>query len=150
MKLSKLTRDMRAFEDGMWVQPDPNEEVEFLARGATPKYEARRNGAIRRLVTAHGSLDATPAPIRAKILGGLLFEECILDVRGVTHEDGRAATLAEVRALACTPAGEPALNLAYAAVDRVTARRQADAEDAEGNSEPSSTGSEPGAETSNS
>lgn len=150
MKLSELERDERAIEDGMWVQPDPAKDIEFLARGETPRFRSRFNAAVRQLVQAFGSLDAEKAQHpKAKKLGQILFEECILDVRNIFHDDERSrpVSLAELRAHACTPRGEPAYNLALAAVDRVTARRRSDAEDAEGNSSGSGNGSGDGGAT---
>ena len=146
MKLSKLIRDQRAIEDGMWIQPDPAEEIEFLARGATPKFKARRDAAFRRLAQSYAgsAKDADrAAAVRSKMLGEIVFDECIIDVRGVWHDEEktRPATVAEVRAIACTPEGEPALNLAFSAIEQVTERRKSDIEAAEGNSSSSSNGS---------
>jgi hypothetical protein len=145
VKLSRLIRDTRAITDGVWTQPDPTEEIEFLTRGETAKFRQRRDAVFTRLrAFGGGKRNAEKREAaRIKMLAEVLFDECIIDVRNVWHDDARtkAATLDEYRALASTMEGEPAFNLAYAAMEQVSQRRQEDADDAEGNSSSSSTGS---------
>ena len=138
MKLSSLARDMRAVEGGVWVQPNPAEGAEFRVRAVTAKYKMRRDGMVARLTRQHRQWDAVPEEIKAAEQARILFEELVLDLRGIFHDDGRPVTLAEYRALASTFRGGPALDLAFAAVDMATARRESDAQDAVGNSSPSS------------
>ncbi|MBP0493042.1 hypothetical protein [Roseomonas indoligenes] len=93
---------------------------------------------MSRLRRQHGSWDKVPPAIKAQEQAKILFEELVRDVRGFEGSDGQPATFEQVRGLAATAEGEPMLDLAFAAVDMATARREADGEDAEGNSSSSS------------
>ncbi len=138
MQFSSLARDMRAVEEGVWVQPNPAEKAEFRVRAITAKYKMRRDAMVARLTRQHRLWDAVPEELKAAEQARILFEELVMEVRGIVHEDGRPVTLDEYRALASTFRGGPALDLAFAAVDMATARRESDARDAVGNSLPSS------------
>jgi hypothetical protein len=139
MKLSSLKRDPRTMSgDGVWITPMLGETARFRVLGATPQYKARRDTMVRRLTRQYGHWDKVPPEKKAEEQAKILFEELIRDVDGIEGPDGKPATLEEVKALASTPEGEPALDLAFAAVDMATARRDGDAEAAEGNSSSSS------------
>jgi len=139
-------RDTR---EGVWVQPDPFEAIEFKVRAFTPGYQQKAAAALVKLARAWQGLDNVPADLRERSDVGALFDECIMDVRSVAL-GGKPAALADVKALCMEARGAPAMRLARAAVQRADNMRAADAEDALGNSAPSSSGNPSGAEVSSS
>lgn len=134
MKLNTMLRDMRAITDGAWVRPNgPQDDLEVKARGYTPGYRQRAEETFNGWQRVYGSPSKVPDEIGARFLADLLFEHCIIDVRGLEHDDGSAVTLAEAREIAGTVEGQPLYSVFKAAVDLVDARRKADAEDIAGN-----------------
>ena len=137
MDLDRITK--RDTSEGVWIKPDPFEEIEFRARGFTPAFFQKQSAAIARLGRKWQGWDNVPHNLRERCDVDALFEECILDVRNVTLS-GKPATVADVHARCKEDRGAPALALARAAVQRADNMRAADAEEAAGNSAPSSNG----------
>ena len=141
MKLSKALRDPRAVEEGVWVSPvaeSPEFRVRAKVRG--PEYEKRIGNFRAQWVRLYGSRGA-PQDVVQRALVDVTFEECITGIEGITDDDGAPVAVEEVRRLCATVEGAPLWLHILTALEMVDARRAADAEEAEGNSSPSSTGS---------
>lgn len=134
MKLNTMLRDMRAITDGAWVRPNgPQDDLEVKARGYTPGYRQKAEETFNAWQRLYGSPSKVPEDIGARTLAELLFDHCIIDLRGLEHDDGRPVTVGEAREIAGTVEGQPLYAVFKAAVDLVDARRKADAEDIAGN-----------------
>lgn len=135
MKISQALRDPAAIEGGVWVQPVPDHpefKVRAVARG--PGFHKRVQGLEAQWARIYGARGAPPE-VNQRMMADVLFEECIVAVDGL--ED---ATLEDAKRLCGTFEGQPLYIHFLTAVNMVEGRRASDAEQAEGNSEPSSTG----------
>ncbi len=142
MKISQALRPMDAIEDGVWVQP-VREAPEFRvkARIRSQKYHKRialRNAEWGRMYGAVGA----PNDVVLRAQATILFEECIIEFEGLEPcAEFPDVSMDAVKRYCGTLQGQPLYVHFLTAVEMVDGRRAADAEEAEGNSEPSSNGS---------
>lgn len=138
MKLNSLLRDMRSINDGVWVKPrGPQDDLEVKARGYTPGYRQKAEETFNSWTRLYGSPTKAPDGLSRRVMADLLFEHCVIDLRGLYYYNGTPVTLAEAREIAGTINddydGWPLYEAMKMAVDLVDARRKADAEDIAGN-----------------
>jgi hypothetical protein len=146
MKVTKLLRDPDAIEDGVWVQAEPDHpEFEVRARTRGPEFRREVEKATARLTARHGS--RVPPLVQQAEEARLLFRHCIVEFRGLDGHDGEPLPREEAERLCGTFEGQPLYVAFLAAANLADARRAADAEDAEGNSPPASSGTSNGADT---
>ena len=142
MKISQALRPMDAIEDGVWVEP-VREAPEFRvkARIRTSKYHQRialRHSEWGRLYGSRGA----PNDVMQRAQAEILFEECIVAFEGLEPcAEFPDVGIDAVKRYCGTLQGQPLYVHFLTAVEMVDGRRAADAEEAEGNSEPSSNGS---------
>lgn len=132
-KLGNFKINSKARKDGEWVRPgEEYEDLEILTRGLTDTYFDGQAARQRRAAVAYnGNVDKLPLAERREINLDLLIEHVILDVRNLTHDDGKTpVTFAEFKVMLRDP-DYAELGLAcFAAASQVGRRRQADVEDA--------------------
>lgn len=146
--LSKFRRDTSIIKQGQWVTVGENDDTfEILTRGSTAPFRdaiARyRHDAVRDLNRKRqpGSdaydLATLPPSVDDACLGRALVEHCVLDLRGLSHDDAgqQPVTLDEFRDMLRDPETFGGLaGLAFAAVGRVNENATAERAEAVGNS----------------
>lgn len=144
MKISQALRPMDAIEDGVFVEPVPEfPTFRVKARIRGDKYKQRMALRQAEWSRIYGSREV-PQAIRQRAEADILFEECVVAFEGLEPdpEMGFADTSMEsVKRICGTYQGQPLFIHFMTAVFMVEGRRAADAEEAEGNSAPSSNGS---------
>lgn len=141
MQIKTQLRDEKAIEGGVWVPVFDADKSSFevLARGFTPTWRQRYNKALARLNKAWHGVDNVPPELQQREAANILFDECVIDVRGLMDGD-RPVTIQEARTYCEQLRGAPLYAKFLDAVQTVDARREADAEDLSGNSPPASNG----------
>lgn len=142
MKISQALRPMGAIEDGVWVEPvRESPEFRVKARIRTAKYHQRiasRHSEWGRIYGTRGA----PQDVVQRATADILFEECIIGFEGLEPcQDFPDVSMEAVKRYCGSLQGQPLYVHFLTAVEMVDGRRAADAEEAEGNSEPSSNGS---------
>jgi hypothetical protein len=123
--------------EGEWVAPGGDmEDIEFLTVGFTDAYTDMQNRRHRRLAQAHGdSIANVPVKLLRKAnLECLLAARCVTGIRNLSNADGQPVTWDEVKTMVFDPRYRPLADGLFAAVRLASQRREADLEDAEGNS----------------
>lgn len=142
MKISQALRPMDAIEDGVWVEPvreAPEFRIKARIRGT--KYHQRISMRHAEWNRQFGSRGAPP-DVTVRAQANILFEECIIDFEGLEPcAEFPDVSMEAVKRYCGTLQGQPLYVHFLTAVEMVDARRAADTEEAEGNSEPSSNGS---------
>lgn len=141
MKIGQHVRSAESLDAGIWVSPDMDHpEFEVRAKVRSPTYFRRNEKQMAAWARVYSSKGA-PAELQHKFAAKLLFEECIAEFRGLTDNDGAPMTREAAEEVAGTFEGQPFFSLLLTAVIMAEARREVDAEEAEGNSPASSAGS---------
>lgn len=142
MKISQALRPMEAIEDGVWVEPvreAPEFRVKARIRG--PKYHQRialRHSEWSRIYGSRGA----PQDVALRAQAEILFDECIVAFDGLEPcAEFPDVSMDAVKRYCGTLQGQPLYVHFLTAVEMADGRRAADAEEAEGNSLPSSAGS---------
>jgi hypothetical protein len=136
-------------DEGVWIAPGgETDDIEFQTSGFTDAYTDAQNRKHRRLATAYGGLDSVPvALLRKANLDTLLEQRCVTGIRNLTDENEQPVTWERVKEMVYEPQYKPLVDGMFNAARLATLRRQADVEDAEGNSARSSGTSSNGANT---
>lgn len=95
-KLSQYRRDAKSFQDGSWVRPNPDEDLEILTRGMGDAYADAQAAAQRRAAVGYGGdIEKLPVKIKRAININSLINNCLLDVRGLKGDDDKDVSFAE-------------------------------------------------------
>lgn len=141
MKITKHIREHAAVEDGVWVAPDMDHpEFEVRAKVRSQAFSRKNEKQQAAWARIYGNKGAPPE-MQQKFQAKLLFEDCIVDLRGLTDNDGVEMKREDAEQIAGSFEGQPFYILLLTAVNMAEARREADANDAEGNSATPSRGS---------
>jgi len=152
--LNRIKLDAGRINEGKWITVESDgEPFDIRTRGITPRYrDTLQRLRLERVRTINRtrdpgapmvSVETLPPSLDDLCLGQALAEECFLDVRGLTHDDGgKVVTVDEFKALLCDPeTGRIFIALVQAAANEVMADRSGLIETATGNSQPVSAGS---------
>jgi hypothetical protein len=142
MKISQALRPMDAIEDGVWVSPvTASPEFRIKARIRTGSYHKRMGLRNSEWARVYGG-QPVPQMVMSRAQADILFEECIVDFDGLEPcAEFPDVSMDAVKRYCGTLQGQPLYVHFLTAVEMVDGRRAADAEEAAGNSEPSSNGS---------
>lgn len=147
--LSSFTMDRDAIRGGDWITVGTGDnQFEIRTRGFTPKYRDELNRMRREKARelnqkikpgmSFYTPDTLPPTVDDKLQGEALADHCVLDVRGLNN-GGVPVTADQFKALLRDPEGRQGLLiLAIGAASQVGATKQAEREEAEGNSSPAS------------
>ena len=134
-KLSTFSRDARAMRDGDWISPGPEYgEIEIKTRAMGPTYSDARAAMIRREARLAGGEQKIGQKRRNEIDLECLIKHCLLDVRGLTHDDDTAVTFAEFCDLLPKPEHAELAVLAFTCAGLVGQSKAVQIEEATGNS----------------
>lgn len=96
MKLTSLKIDSNAVDNGEWIRPDPDQDLEILTRGFTDAYTDSRARRMRAAAKGFGGdTSKVPNAMQRTIITDALLQHVTLDVRGLTNDDGSAVTYAQ-------------------------------------------------------
>lgn len=150
--LGNFVMDRDAIRGGDWITVGTGDNTfEIRTRGFTQRYRDELNRARRDKARELNQKikpgqqfytpDTLPPSVDDKLQGEALADHCVLDVRGLNN-GGVPLTGDEFRALLRDPEGRQGLLiLAIGAASQVGASKQAEREEAEGNSLPASASS---------
>jgi hypothetical protein len=135
-KLSKFRTDSRAIQEGEWiVVGDEYEDLEIRTRGFTDAYfDAQAARQRRAAVSLGGDVSKLPSGLRRQINIDCLIQHVVLDVRNLEDDKGQPVTAEQFHALLRDPDYSELVVACFSAAGKVGQRRQADLEDAVGNS----------------
>jgi hypothetical protein len=141
-KLSSFRQDSRAIQEGEWVRVgEEYDDLEIRTRGFTDAYfDAQAARQRKAAVGFGGDVTKLPSAIRRQINVECLIQHVVLDVRNLTHDDGRPVTKEEFYDLLRDPDYAELVIACFRAASLVGQRRAADLEEAEGNSASASAG----------
>ncbi|MFT8245195.1 hypothetical protein [Roseomonas sp. BN140053] len=147
--LASLTAAETADPEGDWIAPGGDaDDIEVRTVGFSDAYtdaQARRH---RRLAQAYGGdVTAVPVALMRKANLDCLLQHSVFGLRNLKGEDGQDLPFEEVKRMVYEPRFRPLADAMFAAARLATARRKADIEDAEGNSERLSGNTSNGAST---
>lgn len=144
--LNRIKLDAGRINEGKWITVESDgEPFDIRTRGITPRYrDTLQRLRLERVRTINRtrdpgapmvSVETLPPSLDDLCLGQALAEECFLDVRGLTHDDGgKIVTAAEFKELLCDPeTGRIFIALVQAAANEVMADRSGLIETATGN-----------------
>jgi hypothetical protein len=122
--------------EGDWIQPRGElDDIEILTVGFTDAYTDTQSRKHQRLAKAYGSAEAVPVALMRKAnLECLIDSRCVTDIRNLHNGDGEPILWDEVKRMVFEPQYRPLADGLFAAARLATLRREADLEDAEGNS----------------
>ena len=96
MKVSSFRRDPRAMHDGEWIPAGPGwGEIEVKTRAMLPVYRDAVATRMAREERKAGGADRVKSSVRDRVIIDCLIDHCLLDVRGLEHENGDAVTFTE-------------------------------------------------------
>ena len=133
-KLSSFTRNAVAMREGEWINPGAEYgglEIKSKAMGAA--YSDMRAGEIRRLARRPGGEAKIGAEERNVIDIEALNKTCLLDIRGLEHDDGSPVTIAEFKKMILKPEYQELAVIAFQCAGQVGQTNAALIEEAEGN-----------------
>lgn len=134
-KLSAFKIDSKAVESGEWVNPgDEYDGLEILTRGFTDAYVDAKASKVRKAALGFGG-DASKLPnaIGRAITVDCLVKHTLLDVRGLSDDDGQPVTFARFVELLRDPDYSELLNAVVAAAALAGKRHKALLADDAGN-----------------
>lgn len=139
-KLSQFRTDSRAINEGEWIRVgDEYDDLEIRTRGFTDAYfDAQAARQRRAAVGFGGDVSKIPSALRRQINVEALIAHVVLDVRNLNHDDDRPVTKDEFADLLRDADYSELVVACFRAAGQVGQRRQADLEDAVGNSESAS------------
>lgn len=142
MRLKDVVKNSAAIKNGEWVAlGEEFGEVEVLTRGLTDPFLDAQAAKQRQAAKGFGGEVARlPVATRRKINIDCLNKHVLLDVRGLTDDEGRALTIDEFKDLLYDPAYEELVTACFLAAKQVGERRDDDLGDAAGNFAPASAG----------
>jgi hypothetical protein len=134
-KLSSFKQDAKAIAEGEWVRVgEEYDDLEIRTRGFTDAYfDAQAARQRRAAVGLGGDVSKLPSAIRRSINVDCLIQHVVLDVRNLTHDDGKPVTHDEFCDLLRDPNYAELVVACFKAAGKVGQRRTADLEDASGN-----------------
>lgn len=125
-KISAVTADEAAEDEGDWIAILECDDLEVRTRGYTDRYQDLFRQKTQRAARAYGNDPARiPEAIRRKIGTDCLLAEVTLDVRNL-----EGCTFDDVKRMVYEPRFRPLLDHLYAAANIMQARRASDLEDA--------------------
>ena len=134
MKLSSLTRNARAMREGEWISPGVEYgDLEICLKAIGGKYADERAAKMKFAARRAGGMDKIGFEIQNKIDIETLIETCLIDVRGLEHEDGTPVTLAEFRDLLQLPESRELATITFTCAGLVGQKLEAQKEEAAGN-----------------
>lgn len=147
--IASFRRDPAAAESGVWVEPGPEwQDLRLRVRPSNPSYEdalARAKSDLVRQARSDGRLkpregyEQLPMSERLALGNRLCLDRLFIASDRLTL-GGRPVTPAEYREMAMTPEFADLMDAVWAAVEIATTQRQAQQEEARGNSsQPSAT-----------
>ena len=88
MKVGTFRRDARAMREGEWVSPGPEfEDVEIKTRAMLPVYHDQYAIRVAREARRVGGEANIGIEFRNRLVVDLIIAHCILDIRGLEHDD---------------------------------------------------------------
>lgn len=140
-QLSEFQSDMRAIQDGVWVQVnEAYGDLEIQVKGFSDEFHDRRTAKYVAAAEPYGGeREKIPNAESRKINASLMEEFLIIGVRNLFNKDGKEVTLEEFHKLLYLPDYGRLTRMCWECVNKVSARSVAQTEAAVKNSE---TGSE--------
>ncbi|MFT9359536.1 hypothetical protein [Acetobacter okinawensis] len=143
--LSDIAVDSSAINDGAWVEIDEYPGLKIKSRGYTDIFVDAQNRRLDKAMRAAGVSIAALVPnaVRREINAKLLADFLVLDVDGLFKDSAQTqpVTVDEFKALLQDPRYSRLMNACWEAAGSVTRDGAQQAEEAEGNSVPPSSGS---------
>ena len=134
-KLSAFTRDAKAMREGAWINPGDEYGFQIKAKAMGAAYSDRRADKMRAVArNTVGGESKVKSEDRNKIDIESLCEVCLLDVRGLEHDDGRPVTIAEFKQMILQPEYTELAVISFQCAGQVGQTNAALIEQAEGNS----------------
>ncbi len=134
-KLSSFSRDGRAMREGEWINPGAEYGgLEIKTKAMSAAYADARAARLRRAARMAGGEHKIGQDERNAIDLACLIETCLLDVRGLEHDDGSEVTFKEFCELLPKPEHSELAILAFNCAGQVGQRHADQVEAAEGNS----------------
>lgn len=134
-KLSSFSRNGKAMREGEWINPGPEYGgIEIRTKAPGPAYADARAAKLRRAARIAGGEAKVGQEQRNAIDVEALIEHCLLDVRGLEHDDGRPVTFDEFCKLLQQEEHAELAILAFTCASQVGQRKADQLEEAEGNS----------------
>lgn len=145
-RLSAFKVDSKKIESGEWVKPGEDwDDLEILTRGHTDKFIDSQAGRLRRAAKSMGGeTEKLSLAIKRAVLIDCLIEFCLLDVRGLSDDEGNKITFDQFTELLRSGDYPSLVTAAIFAAAQVGNKRSAEIEEAVKNlsapSEPTSNG----------
>lgn len=139
MKTSSFKRDARAMRDGEWVSPGPEfGEIEIKTKAMLPSYYDAMNAKTAREARRAGGEAKIGQAFRNKVIVDCMIEHCLMDIRGLEHDDGTPVLFAEFCEMIQDESFSELATMAIQATAQVGRSREDELVAAVGNSPPSS------------
>ncbi|WP_376959634.1 hypothetical protein ABNQ39_06930 [Azospirillum sp. A26] len=131
--LASLKRSSTALTTGAWKRPDPDLDLQILTRGYTDEYQDAQASKQRKAAKGFGGdPEKLPVALKRSINIECLIKHCLIDVK-MKDDDGAPVTFEEFCDTIRDPDFSELATAAFTAAGMVSADREADAKEAEGN-----------------
>lgn len=145
-KLAAFQRDPEALSKGVWINPDPDFDIELRVKAKDALFADLVSIGYRKLIKnakedgrlksdSRSPLNDLPPSAVANVENEIVLKY-ITDVRNL-EDDAGAVNIEKFRKMAMTEEFRPLLDMALVAFNLATNRRASDQEEALGNSAPS-------------
>lgn len=123
--------------EGDWITPGGDtDDIAFRTVGFNDAYTDAQAAKHRRLARAYeGDVGRVPTQLLRKANLEALLKHCVSGVKNLTSADGAEVTWEQVKTMVFDPKYKPLADAMFKAARMAAERRQADLDDAEGNSE---------------
>ncbi len=140
MKVTSFRRDAKAMRDGEWVSPGPEfGDVEIKTRAMMSAYYDSLNAKTAREARRVGGENKIGQQFKNRVIIEAMIDHCLLDIRGLEHDDGTPITIAEFRDMIREEDYAELATMALQATIQVGRQRDDELQDAVGNSPAAST-----------